>query len=53
VDANEYSPPAKTVEKRELLQRVIQPADRISGSDEIIRDNKFSFERNRIVHTEL
>jgi hypothetical protein len=38
VDAHEeYSPPAKTAEKGELLNRVIEPADRISGNDEIIR----------------
>jgi len=38
VDAHEtYSPLAKTAERRELLQRVIESADRISGNDEIIR----------------
>jgi hypothetical protein len=36
VDAHEeYSPPAKTAEKREPLQQVIEPVDRISGNDEI------------------
>jgi hypothetical protein len=38
VDAyEEYSQPAKTAEKRELVQQVTEPADQISGNDEIIR----------------
>jgi hypothetical protein len=39
----EYSPQAKTAEKRKLLQRAMEPADRIGGNDEIIRKTTIFF----------